>query len=296
MGLWGSLREFLKEYFWLRVLIGVALVILTVTVWIWKRRRDRLAYLREQWRFAGKDVVVLHQFPRARFCPNPSPFSIKLETYLRMTGIQYVNDFEEYLSDKKKCPWITINGKDVADSQLAILHLNDIFDKSPSKDLSASEQGVGNAFRIMLEEHFYWGFVLDRWIYEKGRHAVDNFEPLPLPVNVTRIMFKLAGRRLLGQAEAHGMGRHTKEEVEQLCLGDLKAISDFLGEKPFLLGDTPTEVDCTLFGFMVMLFHCAQDDLVYKTETEKKWNNLYLHMERMKEKYWPDWNEAQNNK
>ena len=45
--------------------------------------------LRQQWNNAGKDVVVLHQFFRARHAPNGSPFPIKLETYLRIAKIDY---------------------------------------------------------------------------------------------------------------------------------------------------------------------------------------------------------------
>ncbi len=36
-----------------------------------------------------KDVVTLHQLPRSKFTPSISPFSLKLETYLRMAGIRY---------------------------------------------------------------------------------------------------------------------------------------------------------------------------------------------------------------
>lgn len=36
-----------------------------------------------------QDVVLLHQLPRGRFTPTISPFSLKLETYLRMAKIPY---------------------------------------------------------------------------------------------------------------------------------------------------------------------------------------------------------------
>ena len=44
---------------------------------------------RKKWATVGKDVVVLHQIGRGRITPCASPFPLKLETYLRITGIPY---------------------------------------------------------------------------------------------------------------------------------------------------------------------------------------------------------------
>ncbi len=43
--------------------------------------------------------------------------------------LRYEVDFEEPMSTKGKCPWITVNGVDVADSQLAIEYLTKEFSK-----------------------------------------------------------------------------------------------------------------------------------------------------------------------
>jgi len=47
----------------------------------------KMAPLKSDWQ---KDVVYLIQFPRARIVPTASPFSLKLETYLRMADIYYL--------------------------------------------------------------------------------------------------------------------------------------------------------------------------------------------------------------
>ena len=40
--------------------------------------------------------------------------------------VQYINDFEEPMSEKEKSPWITINGTNIADSQIAIEYLTKV--------------------------------------------------------------------------------------------------------------------------------------------------------------------------
>ena len=44
---------------------------------------------RQKWAKKSQDKVIVHQFNRGTVTPNPSPFVIKLETYLRMANIPY---------------------------------------------------------------------------------------------------------------------------------------------------------------------------------------------------------------
>ena len=96
----------------------------------WERKN-----LQIKWNSVGKDVVILHQFPRARYCPSPSPYPLKLETFLRAHNIKYINDFSTPMSEKQKSPWITFNGQNVADSQLAMEFLAKHFDLDLNKGL-----------------------------------------------------------------------------------------------------------------------------------------------------------------
>jgi hypothetical protein len=41
---------------------------------------------------------------------------------------------------------------------------------------------------------------------------------------------------ILGELHGHGMGRHTTDEIENVGRADLTALSNFLGDKPYLLG------------------------------------------------------------
>ena len=109
----------------------------------WRRK----CQLREKWDKAGENVVVLHQFPRPGKIPNLSPFPIKLETFLRAMKIEYVNDFEEPMSDKQKCPWITINGKDVSDSQLSVEFLMNKLGRDMDSHLTEEEAANARAIR-----------------------------------------------------------------------------------------------------------------------------------------------------
>ena len=55
----------------------------------------------------------------------PSPFTIKVETFLRINKIDFISDFKNFMGSKGKSPWITdTDGRALADSQLIIEHLS----------------------------------------------------------------------------------------------------------------------------------------------------------------------------
>jgi len=241
---------------------------------------------RKKWNAVGKNVVVLHQIQRGKHTPSISPFPLKLETYLRMANIPYENDFEEPMSPKGKTPWITLNGEDISDSQLIIEALSKKFNKDFSSHLTAQERAVARALQIMMEEHFYWGLVLSRWVYNKGKSIPDIMEfPLILRLMIPRICKKLE-RASFDQ----GMGRHTKAEVYEMGLKDLRALSTLLGGKTFFAGDTPTEIDCAMFGMLAQIIWNVPVSDPFHQICNGECVNLKEFCLRMKETFWPDWN------
>ncbi len=121
------------------------------------------AELRQEWNNAGKDVVVLHQFDRAKTRPNPSPYCLKLETFLRVAAIEYKIDTTQPMGPKGKAPWITFNGTDYNDSQHCIeLLMEKLEDKNIDKELSANQAAQARAVRIMFEVGFHCNQVKAR--------------------------------------------------------------------------------------------------------------------------------------
>ena len=62
----------------------------------------------------------------------------------------------------QKGPWITVDGEDVADSQLSVEKLAEIFGKELYPGLDRKKIAFAESMRIMVEEYFYWVLVADR--------------------------------------------------------------------------------------------------------------------------------------
>src|SRR5690242_15844166 len=109
-------------------------------------------------------MIKVHKFGPAFGLPDASPFVVKVETYLRMTGQKY----ETITGDVRKAPrgqlpLVEIDGKVVPDSTAIIDQLE--FARAEKLDgrLDAKQRAVGLAFKTMLEEHLYFGVLFMRW-------------------------------------------------------------------------------------------------------------------------------------
>eukprot|EP00095_Tigriopus_kingsejongensis_P003083 snap_masked-scaffold664_size116482-processed-gene-0.7 protein:Tk03083 transcript:snap_masked-scaffold664_size116482-processed-gene-0.7-mRNA-1 annotation:"hypothetical protein CGI_10005286" len=249
--------------------------------------------LRQKWNNAGKDVPVIHIFPRGFTCPNASPFPLKLETYLRMRDIKYEVDMEHPMGPNSKCPWITLNGTDIGDSQLSVEAILEAHDMKIDPHLTPQEKATARAFMVLNEERFYWVMAMDRFSNENFA-LVKTFSPaMPgVPGFLQGTLAKFVQRGLRKQTYNHGIGRHCWEDVKEMGLGDLKAFSEQLGNKAFFMGEEPCLLDASMFGMLCQVLYCTREDNFMKKKIQDELSNLEGFVNRIKEKYWEDWEEV----
>ena len=79
----------------------------------------------------------------------------------------------------------------------------------------------------------------------------------------------------------------------EMGIKDLRAISTYLGDKPFFTGDKATEFDCAMFGSLSQtMWNSPGSPLEQVMHGELR--NLKAFCERMKAQFWPDWNRCLN--
>ncbi len=75
-------------------------------------------------------------------------------------------------------------------------------------------------FRIMIEDHLYWVLSLERWFYQDCDDLVEIFPYTRypgIPQFLKKPMVKYHGLSLMRRnCHAHGMGRHSQEDVEEM--------------------------------------------------------------------------------
>ncbi|KAK6167487.1 hypothetical protein SNE40_021503 [Patella caerulea] len=230
-----------------------------------------------------KDTVILHQLGSGPYCPSLSPFVIKVETYLRMNKIPYKNEYDRVMSSKGKTPWIQYNDDVMPDSHFIIQYLKNKFNIKINDKLTPEQKATGASFTHLVEDHLYWGLLLWRSVYDKNKTIFRM-------IGLNSIILWIFERKARSVCHAQGQGRHTRTETIQLIEDDLRFISNFIGNKKYFLGDNPTETDCAIFGQLCQ-FVWQTPDSPMETSIREKYTNLIDYCERIKSRYWPDWDE-----
>jgi glutathione S-transferase len=189
-------------------------------------------------------VITLYTFGPAFGLPDPSPFVTKAEVLLKMAGLPYKTDTAGFnKAPKGKLPYIDDDGTIVRFTFVRIRgpEASRRFRPGPVAD----ERGVAWAFEKMCEYHLYWASLHARWMddanFDAGPRKFFAGVPAPIRPLVVAMVRRQVRRNLWG----HGLGRHSKEEIEQLAARSINAIADFLADKPYLMGQTPCGAGAT---------------------------------------------------
>ncbi len=197
-------------------------------------------------------MIEFFKFPSAFGMRDASPFVLKLETYLRLAGVEYkTTEFgDPRKAPKGKLPFIKDGDKTIADSSIIISYLKDKYGDPLSKGLSARQHAIGHAVKTMLEERTYWAFFNTRWIDEKNHQLLKETWFGVVPALMRGFVFNKVIKDMKAGMRAHGIGRHTNGEIMELALSDFAVLEAVLGDKPYLLGDKPSEYDASCYGLL----------------------------------------------
>lgn len=232
-------------------------------------------------------MITLYTFGPAFGLPDASPFVMKAEVLLKLSGLDYKSRRGDVRkAPKGKLPYIDDNGAIIADSTHIRWHLEDVHGINFSENLSNRDKALSWAFDKLCEDHLYWTVLHDRWMddaqFDRGPKKFFEAVPALLRPLVTSKVRRDIGRNLHG----HGMGRHSDSEIARHAASDLKAISDFLGGNPWMMGAHPSGADATVFASVAGAL-CSHFDTPSRTAAEQ-FDNLIAYRDRGMNLWFPE--------
>lgn len=231
-------------------------------------------------------MITLYSFGPSFGLPDASPFVMKAMMLLKLAGLDYVENHKGFSrAPKGKLPYIDDDGTIVTDSTFIRFHLEKTHGVDFDAGLSAEQRAQAWAIEKMCEEHLYWVMVHARWMNDA------NFERGParffdgVPALMRPFVKATIRRRVAKTLRLQGLGRHSEQEIAELGVRDIEALSTLLGDKPFLFGDKPSGADATVFAFIAEILVPIADTPV-RTATESK-ANLVAYRDRLLQTYFP---------
>ncbi len=230
-------------------------------------------------------AVTLYKFGAQWGITDPSPFCVKLESFLRLNNIEFtLGDFDIKSTlnkaPKKKMPFVVFeDGRKMGDSTLIINHLSDANSIDMDAPLSAEQRTISYAFRRMLDEGFYFPAVYSRWADDIGWNAVMPIFFDGLPNFLKPLVSGKIRKDVIKMLNGQGTARHSKDEIYTAAERDLQALSNLLGDNQWFLNtDQPTLLEIWTHAFVI---NCIIPPIETDLKTRSlKFTNLCDHAHR----------------
>jgi glutathione S-transferase len=232
-------------------------------------------------------MIILYGFGPGFGLPEISPFVTKTEVQLKMAGLEYRKERAmPTASPKGQLPFIADDGETIADSTFIRAHIEGKYGFDFDAPLNLQQRAQAWAFERMIEHHVYWALVGARWVdpdnFTKGPAHFFDGAPEHLRDKLCEdAQFRVAENYLLS-----GLGRHAPDEDIDLAVRSLLALSVQLGDKPYLMGNTPCGTDAIAFGALAgILTPFFASPLRQRAE---RFANLTAYVDRMMLQYYPE--------
>ena len=219
--------------------------------------------------------------------PDPSPFVARGHMLLKLAGLEY----EAVRADvrkapKGKLPVIIDERETIPDSTFIRFHIEKKYGFDFDAGLKDVQKAIAWTIEKMCEDHLYWIAMHERWIDD------DNFQAGParffniIPAPIRPVIRSMVRRQVRKALQAHGMGRHSNEEMALLGERAIGSIAAILGDKPYLMGDRPCGADATVYAFLSSAA-CPMFTSHLRNVIETH-ANLMAYIERMTNRYFPE--------
>jgi glutathione S-transferase len=232
-------------------------------------------------------MITLHGTGPMFGLPHASPFAIKVEMLLKISGLPYkVVRADLRKAPRGKIPWIEDDGEIIPDSRLIKRHLELRHSIDFSGDYSPRALGYGLAIERMLEDHLYFFNIENRWL------EPDNFAAGPaqffarIPAPLRPLIVRMVLRKVRRQVDMQGTGLLKPDEKLALVRRGIDALDAVVSGQHYMLGGRVCGVDATAYAFLSSLA-APQFRSEYGDYLRQK-SELVSYIARMQVEFFPD--------
>ncbi|MEL6966974.1 MAG: glutathione S-transferase family protein [Pseudomonadota bacterium] len=210
---------------------------------------------------------------------SPSPFAIKADALMTMSGLSFTRDYGDVVkAPRKKLPVLKDGERLIPDSSHIQRHLETEHGIDFDGHLTEQERGVATAFQRLAEEHLYFIAAFYRW--NDHAEAVKSTYFESVPGLLRGLVFGSVKKQLDKCLHLQGLGRHSRDELARFAKEDIDAIAHQLEDKTWFLGERLSSIDASIAAALDNNLNCTLETPI--TEMIRAHPNLVSYCARFK--------------
>lgn len=236
-------------------------------------------------------MIKLYGFGSNLGVMDASPFVVKVDLFLKMSGLEYKNSSgmeNMKKAPKGKLPYISIEEHNkctlVADSQAIIDYLTQNYQLALDDHLTQEQSAQAYLMTKSLDENLYWCLVYCRWNLEETWPTINKAFFSKLPFLLRAFVPGLYRRTVKKALHAQGMGRHSYDEVADIADKSFKALAGILADKAYFFGDKFTSFDATAYAFLCQFITVQSANKL--NDKAKSYDNLVGFCQRIEKQFY----------
>jgi len=221
---------------------------------------------------------------------NASPFCLKVETFLKVLGVDYeaIGDFHNLDKfSRHKLPVVQYNQEIVQDSTNIVRFIDRVwgtthkYPKGIDDGMSDKDLATANLIRHAVEDSLAPLLVHFRWIYEPGWQVWKTGAFSQLPVFLTPFIPPMVRKQVRRSLIASGVGRYPESEMLDRAKEIIHAVSMQLGRNKFLFGDKFRSIDASVYGVLANIILFPMDSPLQKLACQ--YDNLVTYVKMVRD-------------
>ncbi|MTI01004.1 glutathione S-transferase family protein [Roseibium sp. RKSG952] len=222
-------------------------------------------------------MLTLLTYPSAFGLFSASPFCVKTAYMLQQSGHRWQRS--DMLDPRKmphsKLPVLRTPERLVPDSDL-IRDWLEAHGANFDTGLSDIQRAQSRTLIRMAEEHLYFQIVQDRWANDEVWPILQKTFFIEIPALIRKPVSSSIRKSVLKGLVAQGVARFSPAERLDRVERDLEAISAYLWQSPFLLGDRPTSADMSVGPMLAAMRATPVDTPLTRRIKEDSLINSYV--------------------